>query len=126
MPFVYSTLSNNQQYAIYPPDIDPKQITHPLRTILVKGGANVAAKNSLIAPKGVVTNVSKEGLEVLSNHPMFLRHKKLGFISTDDKKTDPENASKGMTKKDKSAQLVDDDFKEGNKPIVNKAAGKAA
>ena len=123
MPYVYSTLSNNQAYAIYPPEIDPKQITLPIRTIKIAGGANVEGKKSLIAPKGVVTQVSKNDLEILQNHPMFQRHLKRNFIRVEDKESKVENIVKSMEPKDKSAQLTENDFKEGNKPIVNKAKG---
>ena len=123
MPYVYSTLSNDHEYAIYPPDIDPRQITHPVRTIRISGGANVANKTSLLAPKGVVTHVSKEDLEVLENLKTFQRHQARGFIKVDVKKHDVRTVSKDMTPRDKSAQLTDKDFDEDKQPKLNDAKG---
>lgn len=120
MAYVYSTLSNDHSYAVYKGDLDPKQINHPVKTITIKGGANVAGKTNLIAPKGVVTIVSKDDLEILKGLKSFQRHVKKKFIYFDEKKTDVDRVAKDMEPKDRSAQLTDDDFKQDKQPKVNK------
>ena len=120
MAYVYSTLSNDHSYAVYKDDLDPKQINHPVKTITIKGGANVAGKTNLVAPKGIVTTVSKDDLEILKGLKSFQRHVQKKFIHFDEKKTEPDRVAKDMEPKDKSAQLTDDDFKKDKKPKVNK------
>lgn len=107
MPFVYSTASNTTSYAIYRPT-DPKANTIIEKLITIHGGANVADKK-IFTPRGKVTEVSKEDLELLEKDYHFIEHQKLGFISVEKSKRDLDNVVSKMTPKDKSAPLTPDD-----------------
>ena len=118
MPYVYSTLTADQQYTLYPKDLDFKKIPKPERTFFIAGGANVINKN-LITPRGAATLVSADDLKVLETIQAFRDHKKDGFITVDTAKADADLVAKNMTARDKSAQLEEKDFKAEKKPKVN-------
>ena len=120
MPYIYSTLTNDQDYAVYPTEIDYKKIPKPLRVFHVAGGSNVINKN-LITPRGVATHITADDLKVLEKVGGFQRHKKRGFLTVDmkDKAEDAESVAKDMTHRDKSAQLEDGDFDPDKKPKIN-------
>ena len=115
MPYVYSTLTADQDYTVYPP-FNPQKIPKPERVIRVYGGANVINRN-LITPRGVSTTVSDEELKILETIPSFNRHLKRGFLTVDKKRSDADKVAKDMNPRDKSAQLEDKDFE--NKPVTN-------
>ena len=116
MPYVYSTLTADQEYTLYPSEVDPKSIPKGVKSFLIYGGANVINKN-LITPRGVATTVTQEELKVLETIPAFIQHRDKGFLIVDGKKSDPEKVAKDMTPRDKSAQLEDKDFE--NRPVTN-------
>ena len=122
MPYVYSTLTGDQIYQLYAPKIDFKKIPKPKRKVFIAGGSNVIDKH-MHTPRGVVTEVSADELNVLEQVKGFQRHRSRGFITVDDKSAPPEKVAKSMTPKDKSAQLEDSDFEKDKKPIVNKDDG---
>src|SRR5277367_4378873 len=101
MPYVYSTLTNSTAYAIYK-KTDVKQPGVIERTILIKGGSNLATK-SLITPLGVASKVSDEDLAILENDYHFQQHVKKGFITYDKRNISVEKAIESMVKRDKSA-----------------------
>ena len=113
--YVYSTLSNNQNYTVYSDLMKGQEGTARVKehSVLINGGANVADKNNYTA-KGVETVISEEQAEILKSCPMFDRHVKAGFIILEDKKHEPNKIvqEKKMTKKDKSAPITPDDQKE--------------
>ena len=121
MPYVYSTLTADQQYTLYPADADPRQIPTGLHSVFIAGGANVI-NNHMITPRGMVTEVSKEQLEILEKIPAFVNHREAGFITVEKTMQAPDEVAQDMTPKDESSQLVDSDFE--NKPKVNKAREK--
>ena len=120
MPYVYSTLTGDQEYALYPPpkDIDFKGIPKPLKTVVVYGGSNVINKN-MVTPRGVVTHVTDEQLKTLEQIKAFQKHRTRNFISVDKSKHDPEKVAKDMQPRDSSAQLEEKDFDPDKKPVVN-------
>ena len=118
MPYVYSTLTADQNYALYPKDLDFKKIPKPARTFFIAGGANVINKR-MITPRGVATQVGAEELKALETIKAFQDHKEGGFIKVDATKTDADRVAKDMTARDKSAQLEEKDFKADKKPKVN-------
>ena len=118
MAYIYSTLTADQEYTVYPP-FDPKQIPKPNRKILIYGGANVINRN-LITPRGVSTTVSDEELKILETIPSFKRHLERGFLTVDRNRADADKVAKDMTPRDKSAQMEDKDFE--NKPVTNQEA----
>ena len=124
MPYVYSTLSDDMEYALYPTEIDFRKIPNALRTILVKGGANVINKHMII-PRGTATLVSTDELKTLEKLKSFRRHKDRGFITVDgkDKAEDADEIAKDMTDRDRAAQLDVKDLESIKKPKVSKSDG---
>ena len=121
MPYVYSTMSSDQAYAVYPPakDVDTRKIVNPTAIIMIYGGANVINQN-LVTPKGVMTKVTEEELNVLETLSSFRRHKDRFFIRVEKSKVDPDKiAAQDMREKDQSAQLDDSDFDPEKSPVVN-------
>lgn len=114
--YVYSTLSNDQRYTSYShrdgaaPQVD--------NSIFIAGKANVANKH-LITPRGMVTEVTAEQLQALRRDLVFQQHVKNGFITISNAKADPEKIASGMTGRDESAPLVEQDFKPGEAPKGN-------
>ena len=120
MPYIYSTLSNDQDYALYPNKSDPKGIPQIVKTVHVKGKANIIDKTTFVTPKGVVSEVTEEELKVLEKIQAFRDHKKAGFIKVDANEADPKKvAAADLEPKDRSAQLVAGDFEPDKAPIVN-------
>ena len=122
MPYVYSTLSSDHDYAIYDEDRDPAKVAiiKPIKTFHIKGKANVMDKKAFVTPKGVVTSISTEDLKILETNKAFQRHKDRGFITVESKSEHADKVARNTTPKDNSAQLVASDFE--NKPILNKAS----
>ena len=116
MPYITSTMGCGVNYAIYGKTAGGLPVIK--KEITVNGGTGVI--NKLFAtPNGVVTEVSDADLELLEAHPLFQMHKEAGYIKvTKTSKVDTAN----LEQKDKSAQLVEQDFtKKGKKaPKVNK------
>lgn len=122
MPFVYSTLSQTNDYTFYRQGGE-SHLKVATRKITIKGGANVAAK-FLMAPNGqpvgtpvgVMTEVTDEELEALESHPVFKEHKANKFISVIlGKEEKVEKVVEDMAKKDKSAPRTPSDFKKVRK-----------
>lgn len=102
--YVYSTLSNNQEYVL-----------ENGTKVLIAGRANVANKN-LITPKGVVTIIDEDTLNQLQQVKVFAAHSRNGFISCDSRKEDPEDhAKKNMEAADKSAQATKESLAKNKK-----------
>lgn len=124
MPYIYSTLSNDNTYCHYEPLPDgqtqPQGIRNIAWSFTVNGKANVMNKRTMVTPLGAVTSISSEDLDVLKRCSGFQRQVKAGFIRFDQKKEDPDKVAKrDMTARDNSSQLVDSDFAKDKKPIVN-------
>lgn len=109
--FVYSTLSTDVFYVPYHEKLDQNDmpIAEKDAGVLIKGGANVATKH-LVTPKGVVTTVSDEQLEMLEKNDLFQLHKKNGFIIVDTSKVDPEVRAADMEQRDDSAPATPNDY----------------
>jgi hypothetical protein len=116
---IYSTLTAPQEYALWKSN---KDITTKVRSVIINGGANVADK-FLVTPKGAVTIVNDEQLEVLQSNPSFKRHKDRGFILVEAGKaqSDVEKAISDMTGRDESSPLVPEDYAEGKAPVTSDA-----
>lgn len=112
--YVYSTLTADNAYAVYAhnPNQDLPVIE---RSILVKGGNGVATKH-LVTPRGVVTEISDDDMELLEKDYHFQEHKRLGFITVEKKEIPVEKAIKNMAPKDKSAPKTPADYKKGDAP----------
>lgn len=128
MPYVYSTLANDNIYHVYaetskdPKSIEPRRSVH---SILIKGGAGIATKH-LITPLGVVTQISEEDLKILEKDESFQVHVKNGFLKIDNKKVDVEVVVADMESRDHSAPIVPEDSKDTDaaKPASKAVTGK--
>ena len=119
MNYVYSTLSADQEYAIYPANMDSKQIPAAKQSITINGKANVINPKTLIPPRRVVTSVSDDELKVLHQIDAFKRHVKAHYLSVEKVQTEPDEVANDMTPKDGGAQLTAEDFEEDKAPVTN-------
>ena len=101
MPYVFSTLANDQIYQGW--DTNPDTgINAPSHRVHIKGGAGVA-NDRLVTPAGVATEVSNDDLEFIKKNPVFKVHVNNGYITISAKKAEVETVVKDMNKRDKSA-----------------------
>jgi rRNA maturation endonuclease Nob1 len=108
MPFIYSTLSNDNVYVQYAEQKSNNLAPVAVGSIYIAGKANITNKN-LLTPKGVVTEVTDAQLKDLELSEVFNIHVKNGFITVDKSKKDADKVAKDMTAKDKSAPLSEED-----------------
>ena len=121
MPYVYSTLSADNTYALYDnaggaggPQVQIAGVTIRGGSSVMQSGANVPG--GLYTPFGVRTEVTDQQLDILESNTEFQNHVKRGFITVSNRKTQAEKvASSEMTKKDDAAQLVQSDYEPGGK-----------
>lgn len=111
MPYVYSTLTADNNYAAYVKAGDRDQ-QRVVREVLIKGGHGLMNKN-FITPLGVATEVTEDELSFLLTVNAFNEHKANGFISHEEKKVEPEKAVANMKRRDKSSQIVPSDYEKG-------------
>ena len=117
MPYVYSTLTNDQIYTLWNCDPQAQKPNVALKKVQIKGGHGRMGKN-LVTPLGIVTEVTDEELEALNKISSFRKHVEKGFLKVDKKNVDPEKAASTMEGKDESAQKTPADFV--NPPKVGK------
>jgi hypothetical protein len=121
MPFyVYSTLTSTNNYAIYKPQPKDSKATPTIqKKISILGGSNVMPMpregmlypiGGLVTPRGTVTEVSDEDMELLEKDYHFNEHRKNGFIVVEKKELAPEKVVKNMTPKDGSAPKTPEDY----------------
>lgn len=110
MPFIYSTLTCSNSFAIYAPKTDPKSLSRIVKRIEVHGGHGMKHPKSLDTPMGVVTKVTDEELELLNKDLTFQQHVKDGYLVIDNKKVEPSKIAASMNPKDESAPLTPKDF----------------
>jgi hypothetical protein len=108
--YIYSTLSSDQRYTRW--GKAPKGgLPTSEAFVFISGKANIATKN-FVTPKGVLTIVNDEQMKILVENNSFKTHKENGFITVERKKAESvDEVAADMTKKDLSAQLVNEDFK---------------
>ena len=122
MPYIISRASQSTEYTSWAKGRNGEN--KRLKSVLIKGGANVVDKKTLETPAGVITEVSAEDLKFLQSHSAFKRHVAAGWLSIEktkgaaDKKSEIVQKDKdGYVEKDGSAQLLPEDFeKAGQKP----------
>lgn len=107
MPYVFSTLTNSQEYTLYRPGPEG---AFPIvdAVVHINGGANLADKH-FITPRGAVTEITKEQEAILMKIKPFLDHMEAGFITIEDKKGDIEAVSSNLESRDNSAPLTPQD-----------------
>lgn len=115
MAFILSSLTNDTKYCFW--EKKAENLVVVKKEILIKGGANVADKKTLLTPNGASTEVSEDELALLKENPSFKRHMERGYIKiveTDSKYKAKEEAEK-LDKKDGSAQLTPETYKKRGK-----------
>lgn len=100
--YVYSTVTASIAYQIGD------------KSIVIKGGANVADKH-MWTPKGVATQVTKEELEELRKIPSFSSREKEGYFSTSQFEKNADKVANDMAGADKSAQADVEKLEETSK-----------
>ena len=112
MAYIISKLSSDTDYVVYGDVTGGKKVI--LKHILIKGGAGVTDKKTLLLPGGFATEVSEEDLELLEKNPVFQIHKKNGHVSVMHNATKYEAAEKAENsadlQTDKSRQQTEKDF----------------
>lgn len=134
MPYIISKLSANTDYVVYGDVAGGKKVI--LKHILIKGGAGVTDKKTLLLPNGFATEVSEEDLALLEKNQVFQIHLKNGHITVMKKagkyeaQDKAENAkdlqgdkSRQQTLKDLSADFEEDESK-GAKVLKKKKKQK--
>ena len=109
--YITSRLASGIDYAFY--EKAPNGINRVVKTITINGGSDVINKKTLITPLGVVTEISKADLDELMQHPVFKIHLENGYISINENEKVAEKAGEKL-EKDKSSQLTEEDYENGN------------
>lgn len=114
--YIVSTLSTDVSYEIY--DKTRKDINVVVKSILIKGGSNVIVKRGFqVSATGVTTEVSDEDLKDLEENAVFRCHRERGFVKVvKGSRSTAEQAAERMDEKDKSAQLLKEDFNKKGLP----------
>jgi hypothetical protein len=114
--YIFSTLTAGQVYTRTAPG--GGDLPRTVAEVFIAGGSNVSDKY-LRTPIGVMTPVDDDQLSVLQENPVFKMHVENGFIKIEAKAHDAEKVAADMITRDQSAPLVDADFAENEKPVVN-------
>lgn len=114
--YVFSTLTSGMLYTRTAPGGGDLPIT--TAEVYIAGGTNIPDKY-LRTSIGVMTPVTDEELSVLQENEVFKLHEANGFMKIQEKPADPEKVAADMITRDQSAPLVEEDFAEDQKPIVN-------
>jgi len=113
MPYVYSTLTNDNIYAGYKTMASANEIRHTVEhQVLIHGGHGLINKN-FITPQGVVTEVSDDDYDFLMANSAFKFHVDAGYIKVEDRKAEPEKVASDMEGRDGSSQLTPADYAPG-------------
>lgn len=117
MFYVYSTATCPISYVVYESNtssdlgVIKKRPDGTKISITIKGGHGVANKH-FVTPRGVVTQVSDEDMEILLQDKSFTKHMNAGFMSYEKKEVSPDKKAASMAEKDGSAPLTPSDFDE--------------
>lgn len=124
MPYIVSTLSNDNTFADYhQSDVGVGGMSRPAtkkRSVTINGGANVA--NGLRTPQGVLTKITEEELDFLKSQRNFQKQVEGGFLTVLSSEADPDKVAADMTDRDQSAPL---DEEKGDFEKEGRAAGVA-
>lgn len=97
-----------------------------VKTITLKGGANVIDRHTLVTPQGVITELSDADFDLLKQTAFYKRMESRGYLRPVETKDTAEDTKKaGMERKDNSAQKTEEDFPdEETKPVNSKGRKK--
>lgn len=121
---IFSTLSSDVDFEIYSKDVPDGALPQVARTLRINGKANLATK-TFLTPRGAVTRVTPEELELLESHPVFIRQRKNGFLSVEAASADIDKVVSDMVPRDNSAPLEPGDL-DDNGPTQIISAQQAA
>lgn len=114
--YVYSTATNSITYVEYENNASnelsiPKKWPNgnPMK-VTIQGGHGVSIPKTFVTPKGIVTSVNDDEMEMLLQNPSFKRHLDRGFMTYDKKKLSTEKKAANMEDKDRSAQITPSDY----------------
>lgn len=110
MPFIYSTLANDQAYTSYKPRVNEKTAPIVDRKIVIKGGARVVPHKQHSAQAVVMTSVTDDQYDFLMNHPVFKRQLAKGFLRVTERKSEDDKVVRDMTARDNSAPKEPGDY----------------
>lgn len=91
---IYSKLTCDNIFPVYEKVADGINI---IKNILIKGGAGVADKKTLLTAPAIATEISDSDYELLKEMPSFKQQVEAGFILVSQKKSDVEKVVKDMT-----------------------------
>lgn len=114
MPFIYSTLTCNNTFAVFAPKSDSKSMSRIVKKIEILGGHGMKNPKGIDTPQGVVTKVTDGELELLESMIGFRKQVEAGYIVVDKKKVEPNKKAADMNPKDKSAPLTPKDFEKSD------------
>lgn len=119
MPYAFSTLSTNQLYTKYLKS-ENNELSRVERTVLIKGGANVADKN-FVTPRGVVTEITEEEYAYLKTNDLFNLHVKNGYVTIEERSASVDKVADNMKAADESAPLTPQSYEVEDKapPVTN-------
>lgn len=120
MKMILSTLSQPNEL-VFTQD-NPNGSKRIVKRILIKGGANVVDRKTMVTPAGVITELNDKDYELVINSPWFKRQEKAGFVRPVEDASSADNPKKkGMKSKDKSSQKTEKDYeKDGLKVHTGK------
>lgn len=78
--YVYSTLSTDMEYALWKQGVGTNI---KIKSVKILGGANLCKESDsgkFFTPKGVITKVNDEDIDLLEKNEVFKLHKNNGFI----------------------------------------------
>lgn len=109
MPVVYSSCTADNFFPVWKGHA--RKDTYD-KGVLIKGGANVQDKKTMMTPRGAATSVTVEELEALKADQSFMGFVDRGFMSIDEKGKHTHDADERGAEldKDKSAQDTSDDY----------------
>lgn len=113
MHYVYSTLASDNIYCPYLKNVTG-DVNIPQKGVFIKGGSGIANKY-MYTPKGVVTEVTDQELEILEANQVFQMHKENGYILVEKRKVEPEKKIKSgdLKERDVSAPITPQILREG-------------
>lgn len=124
--YVYSTLAAAVRYQLTKPG--PNDLPMVVGEVLVQGGAGVVPAKGEPgenpAPAGVATPITEAQKALLEANPVFQIHAQNGYVLITTDAPDPERMAADMNTGDKSKQLSEADFPDGQAVSVNKSKAK--
>ena len=112
--YVYSTMTASVTYCAWRKG--GGDVPSIAQSVTINGGSNVVDK-FIRTPRGVMTEITQDQLDIMEQDGVYQIHKSKGFITIDANLHDVEKVVAGnMESADASAQLTPNDLVDGPKP----------